>query len=618
MEAPIERIRLCWRALYGDKNSDTILEPFINELEESKHRVLDSRGADGLVDDLFWFKDAVVYSLYVDLFNKDFTGLTAKIDYLAELGVNCLWLLPILDSPMRDQGYDVRDYHAIRKELLGSQGNQAFHEFIEKAHNQGIRVVFDVPINHTSEEHSWFKSSLSNGSNNQENNNNDNMNIDNDINGEESNQFYIWNNDLSKYAQARIIFKGLCSSNWQDANHKSSLDSEEYNPPAQRFFHRFFPHQPDLNYRNSLVLIEMCRIFISWIERGIDGFRLDAIPYLWKEDGTNCENLQNTHILVKFMRAVVDYIRPGTLLLAEACQPPDQVVKYFGDAATGEECQAAYHFPVMPRIYRALAEQSSKSVIETLDRNCTPAIPPNAQWFTFLRCHDELTLEMVSPEERDYLFNHYCRDPSWSFREGEGISARLAELMDRDPKKIALAYSILLSLLGTPVLFYGDEFGKLNDQSFYEEMLSITGTADSRYYVRGRVSWEEIEKDLENPDSMASRIFNDLSRKIKTRGKFRCFGRGHLEMISDVPEVLDDGTEVSSHRAMVYKRSFVGEEKVVVINNLSDKECVFKIPFGNIESNSDALGDEVQIEFTDNDCTIIRLYAFQHHWINLE
>ncbi|MCX7279206.1 MAG: alpha-amylase family glycosyl hydrolase, partial [Burkholderiales bacterium] len=310
-----------------------------------------------------------------------------RLPYLQDLGVTCLWLLPILDSPMRDAGFDISDYTRIRSELVGGSDAAAqatFAEFLAEAHRRNIRVIFDVAMNHCSDQHHWFQEARKGPDN-------------------PYRDYFIWSDTTERYKEARIIFKGMMPSNW----HPLPED------PGTYFFHRFFDSQPDLNYRNPEVLLAMCRVLLFWVAQGVDGFRADAIPYLWKEEGTICENLPGTHTIIKFFRAVLDAVRPGTILLAEACQPPAEVVTYFGDS---DECQAAYHFPVMPRIYLALAQGSAKPIFDTLSTTFTPDIPADCGWFSFLRCHDELTLEMVTPEERKAIHAAYCLQPEWDFR----------------------------------------------------------------------------------------------------------------------------------------------------------------------------------------------------------
>ena len=487
-----------------------------------------------------WYKDAVVYSLYADLFNNDFAGLTQKLDYLHELGINCIWLLPVLDSPMRDAGFDISNYYQIRADLLDKSGKsadqQVFLQFLAEAHKKGIRVIFDISMNHTSDEHPWFVEASKSKDNPYRN-------------------YYIWSNNTDLYQDARIIFKGIESSNWEKKG-------DEY------FFHRFFNFQPDLNYRNPQVLLEMCRILHFWQAAGVDGFRADATPYIWKVDGTDCENLTETHLVVKFFRAMLDYFKPGTLLLAEACQQPAKVVEYMGN---DDECHAAYHFPLMPRIYKSIAMQNGNPIEETLSKAFTPELPAHGQWFTFLRCHDELSLELVyvTEEERKYIHQQYCLKPEWDFRLGEGISARLSELMQRDYRRILLAYSIILSLPGTPVIYYGDEFGKLNDETYYNEMIQLTGKDDTRFLVRGKINWNELAENLSDINSLSSKIYEKLKQMLHIRNQHKTFGRGKLEFIK-MPGF-------SNGQLLSFIRSYQDEEWLV-IHNLTDHVLPVTLP----------------------------------------
>jgi maltose alpha-D-glucosyltransferase/alpha-amylase len=529
----IKKLKSLWKQLYGNTYEHE-LSNFIHYIKNFKNNLNISPQPSE------WYKDAIVYSLYVDLFNENFVGLRQRLDYIQKLGVNCLWLLPVLDSPMRDAGFDIRNYKKIREELLGlspeaseEERMTVFKEFIEDAHQRNIRIIFDIAMNHTSEEHPWFVEAKKGKSN-------------------PFRDFYIWSANTDLYKDARIIFKGMETSNWEPAD-------DEY------FFHRFFSFQPDLNYRNPQVLIEMAKNLLFWLEKGVDGFRADAIPYLWKEDGTNCENLPQTHTIVKFFRATLDFVQPHTLLLAEACQKPIEVVKYFGD---GDECNAGYHFPLMPQIYKALALENGEPILYTLSKQVTPEIPDNAQWFTFLRCHDELSLELVYVTEQDRALIHqnYCHNPQWDFRKGEGISARLAELMKRNPDKIALAYSIMLTLPGTPIIYYGDEYGKLNDQAYYEEQIRKTKKDDTRFLVRGKIDWETLENDLETPNSFASQVFHKISKMVNIRKDIKAFGRGQIEWLE---ALKPDGTKNNS--LLVYIRK-TNEERFLIIQNLSSSK----------------------------------------------
>jgi len=529
----INRLKNSFQELYPLAPLEKI-EHFINELEQIRQKTPKCDHPD-------WYKDAIVYSLYVDLFNTDFSGLSEKLDYLQNLGVNCLWLLPILDSPMKDAGFDIKDYTKIRPDLFrlpdtasDDEQKEEFSKFLGQAHEKGIRVIFDIAMNHTSMEHPWFQESR--------------KGVDNPFR-----DYYIWNTDDNKYTEARLLFKGMCPSNWE-------LDEQS----GCYFFHRFFEFQPDLNYRKPEVLLAMSRNLAFWLQQGVDGFRADAIPYIWKEEGTNCENLPKTHTVVRFFRAVTDYLRPGTLMLAEACQKPHDVVDYI---KTGDECQAAYHFPLMPQMFKAIAMQNAEPVIHTLSPKITPLIPKSAQWFTFLRCHDELSLELVyvNEEDRAYIHKNYCHNTEWDFRVGEGISARLSELFQHNVKKIQLAYSMMLTLPGTPVIYYGDEFGKGNDEAYYQEMIKLSGKDDTRFLVRGKVDWELVEKQIHDKSSFEAKIYNGLSIMLQTRKRYSAFSRGEIIWQKHDNQAI-----------LAYRRRYQNED-LLIIQNLSDKESSYQM-----------------------------------------
>jgi len=571
----LNRISMHWREVYA-KQDDKLLSDFIDKLHVYRNEI------DFCEHEPEWYKDAIVYSLYVDLFNKDFSGLQNKLEYISDLGVSCLWLLPVLESPMKDAGFDISDYRKIRPSLFGDPGNDSqinhekFKAFLKDAHQKGLKVIFDIAINHISDEHIWFKEAVKSKDN-------------------QYKDYFIWNNDTELYKDARIIFKGLCDSNWEKFG-------DEY------YFHRFFEFQPDLNYRNPAVLIEMAENMIFWLKAGVDGFRADAIPYLWKEEGTDCENLPQTHSIVKFFRAVLDYVRPGTLLLAEACQKPREVVKYFGD---GDECNAGYHFPLMPQIFKSIAIGNKTPVSETLSLKVTPEIPESAQWFTFLRCHDELSLELVyvTEEDRKLIHEHYCRKPEWNFREGQGISARLAELMDHKQEKIKLIFSVMLTLPGTPVIYYGDEFGKSNDMDYYRQMIKMTGKDDTRFLVRGTINWEKLDKDLSDSDSFSYQIYSGIRNMIKTRKSLPQFGRGDIKWMSYTGE---NGIELSE--ILSYERNYENKT-IAVLCNLSDSEISLAgIPWLNDLSDRDLLGQ--QLIFNKEKTNLI-IPAFAYHWIRI-
>jgi maltose alpha-D-glucosyltransferase/alpha-amylase len=519
-------LRRLWNELYGGDHQDVLAEFLADTAALKSGLSLPSLEPE-------WYKDVVVYSLYVDLFNGTFEGLIDKLDYLQDLGISCLWLLPVLESPMRDAGFDISDYRKVRPDLVRDEGREpdaVFDELVAQAHRRGIAIIFDVALNHSSSDHPWFQSSK-------------------DDKRSRYRDFYIWSDTDELYREARIIFKGMMDSNWTRYG-------------DQFYFHRFFDTQPDLNYRNPRVLVEMTQTLLDWLARGIDGFRADAVPYLWKEAGTDCENLPKTHVIVKFFRAALDYLRPGAALVAEANQPPLEVAKYFGD---GDECTAAYHFPLMPRMFRALARADRTAITETLSPDFTPPIPQECQWFTFLRCHDELTLEMVTVEERKLIYDHYVQDPLWDFRQGEGISARLAPLLHDDPLRINLLNSLLLTLIGTPIIFYGDEIGKGNDLAYHELKVRETGYSDSRNLARGPLDWSQIATHLANPTTLASQVFFPLREMIAERRNHPSLSRGELTFL-----------DVEDHRVIAFWRTSDGD-RVTVLANLSGDEVAFTL-----------------------------------------
>jgi maltose alpha-D-glucosyltransferase/alpha-amylase len=371
-----------------------------------------------------WFKTAVFYEIHTRAFfdssddgSGDFRGLTQKLDYLQWLGIDCIWLLPFYPSPLRDGGYDIAQFKDVHPDY-GTLDD--FRVCVEQAHERGMRVIADLVMNHTSSEHPWFQESRSSADS-------------------PKRDWYVWSDDPTRYPDARIIFVDSETSNWT------------WDPVAgQHYWHRFFHHQPDLNYDNPEVREAMLDVLRFWLDLGLDGFRLDAVPYLYERDGTNCENLPETHAYLKRVRAEIDANYPDRVLLAEANQWPEDVVHYLGD---GDECHMAFHFPVMPRMFMAHRREEATPIYEILDR--TPPIPRTTQWGLFLRNHDELTLEMVTDEERDYMYEEYAKDPRMKLNLG--IRRRLAPLLEGGRDEIELMHAILFSLPGSPVLYYGDE-----------------------------------------------------------------------------------------------------------------------------------------------------------------
>lgn len=384
--------------------------------------------APGISHDPDWFRKAVFYEVLVRAFSDangdgsgDFSGLIERLDYLQWLGIDCLWIPPFYESPLRDGGYDISDYYSVLDEF-GTVSD--FKRLVAEAHARGLRVITDLPLNHTSDQHEWFQASRE------------------DPEGPYG-DFYVWSDTDELYSEARIIFVDTEESNWT------------FDPVRRQFFwHRFFSHQPDLNFENPKVVEAVYDVVRFWLDMGIDGFRADAIPYLVEEEGTNCENLPGTHDFLVALREMVDREYPGRVIIAEANQPPEEVVEYFG-SAEAPECHMCFHFPIMPRIFYALRDQRAQPLIDTMAT--TPRIPEGTQWGTFLRNHDELTLEMVTPEERQAMLGWYAPDPR--MRANVGIRRRLAPLLDNSRAEIELIHALLLALPGSPFLYYGDEIG---------------------------------------------------------------------------------------------------------------------------------------------------------------
>jgi maltose alpha-D-glucosyltransferase / alpha-amylase len=489
-----------------------------------------------------WFKRAVFYEVLVRSFNDsngdgqgDLPGLTAKLDYLAWLGVDCLWLPPFYTSPMRDGGYDVSSYTAIQPEF-GTLSD--FVEFVDEVHRRGMRVIIDFVMNHTSDQHPWFQASRE------------------DPQGPYG-DFYVWRDDDKGYSDARVIFVDTETSNWT------------YDPVRRQYFwHRFFSHQPDLNYANLQVQDAVLEELRFWLDLGIDGFRLDAVPYLFEEEGTNCENLPATHQFLQRIRTEVDRLYPDRVLLAEANQWPGDVVDYFGDAVEGDECHMAFHFPVMPRIFMAVRRESRYPISEIMAQ--TPEIPPNCQWGIFLRNHDELTLEMVTDEERDYMWAEYAKDPR--MKANIGIRRRLAPLLENDRNQLELFTALLLSLPGSPVLYYGDEIGMgdniwLGDRDGVRTPMHWTPDRNAGFSTcdPGRLFLPvimdpvygyqalNVEAELRNSTS----FLHWTRRMVEVRKQNPAFGLGSFTDLGG-----------SNPSVLAYVREF-GDDLVLCVNNLS-------------------------------------------------
>jgi maltose alpha-D-glucosyltransferase / alpha-amylase len=465
-------------------------------------------------DDPLWFKDAVIYQAHVRAFFDssndgvgDFRGLTQKLDYLQSLGVNALWILPFYPSPLRDDGYDIADYENIHP----SYGTlDDFDAFIEEAHRRDIRVITELVINHTSDQHPWFQTARRAPA------------------GSPERDFYVWSETKQKYQGVRIIFTDTETSNWS------------WDDTAKAYYwHRFFHHQPDLNFDNPAVLAAVFRVMRFWFDRGVDGMRLDAVPYLIEREGTICENLEETHEVLRHIRRELDASFRNRMLLAEANQWPADVRPYFGD---GDECHMAFHFPLMPRMFMAVRQEDRHPIVEILRQ--TPDIPENCQWAMFLRNHDELTLEMVTDEERDYMYQAYAADPQ--MRINVGIRRRLAPLLENSRRRIELLNSLLFSMPGTPVIYYGDELGMgdniyLGDRNGVRTPMQWTGDRNggfsradpARLYAPPVMDpvygYQAI--NVEAQERAQFSLLNWMKRMIGLRKQYTLFGRGTIEFL---------------------------------------------------------------------------------------
>ncbi|HET9904813.1 MAG TPA: maltose alpha-D-glucosyltransferase [Xanthobacteraceae bacterium] len=487
-----------------------------------------------------WYKDAIIYQLHVKAFFDsnddgigDFAGLTTRLDYLQDLGVTALWLLPFYPSPGRDDGYDIADYRRINPDF-GTLKD--FRRFMAEAKRRNLRVITELVINHTSDQHPWFKRARRSKP------------------WTDARNWYVWSDTDQKYLGTRIIFTDTEKSNWT------------WDPEAGAYYwHRFFSHQPDLNYDNPRVLWAVVQVMRRWLDMGVDGFRLDAIPYLCEREGTNNENLPETHAIIKKIRAELDSYAPGKLLLAEANQWPEDVSAYFGD---GDECQMAYHFPLMPRIYMAIAQEDRFPIADILRQ--TPDIPQNCQWALFLRNHDELTLEMVTDSERDYLWSTYAADPR--ARLNLGIRRRLAPLMDNDRRKIELMNSLLMSLPGTPILYYGDEIGMgdniyLGDRNGVRTPMQWTPDRNAGFSrcdpakLYAPVIMDPVygyqAVNVEAQSRSISSLLSWMKRLIAVRKSSPVFGRGTLSFIRP-----------KNRAVLAYLRQY-GSETILCVANLS-------------------------------------------------
>lgn len=486
-----------------------------------------------------WYQDAVFYELHVRAFYDDngdgigdFAGLTQKLDYLEWLGVDCLWLLPFYPSPLRDDGYDVSDFLSIAPSYGSTED---FRRLLDEAHRRGMRVIADLVLNHTSDQHAWFQAARRSPQ-------------------APTRHYYVWSDTDQKYAKARIIFIDTEKSNWT------------WDPEAQAYYwHRFFSHQPDLNYENPAVRQAMLEVMSFWLDHGLDGFRCDAVPYLFEREGTLCENLPETHVYLKDIRRQIDERYQGRILLAEANQWPSDVRPYFGE---GDEFHMAFHFPLMPRLFMGLRSEDRGPIIDMFKH--TPPIPDGCQWCLFLRNHDELTLEMCSGEERDYMYYAYARDPQ--MRRNIGIARRLAPLLDNDRRKIELLNSIVFTLPGSPIIYYGDEIGMgdnihLGDRNGVRTPMQWTpdrnagfSKADSSRLFLPLVAdsvygYQSI--NVEAQRQVPHSLLHWMRHMIAIRKQHQVFGRGTLEFLAP-----------SNEKILAYVREYEGDA-VLLVHNLA-------------------------------------------------
>ena len=502
-----------------------------------------------------WYKHAIIYQVHVRTFFDsnadgvgDFAGLAQRLDYLQELGVNAIWLMPFFPSPLRDDGYDISDYRSVNPNY-GSL--EDFKSFLSIAHQRGLRVIIEMVLNHTSDQHPWFQESRSSRDN-------------------PKRDWYVWSDTDSRYRETRIIFLDTEMSNWA------------WDPISKSYYwHRFFSHQPDLNYDNPAVQEEMWDVMKFWLELGVDGFRLDAVPYLIEREGTNCENLPETHAIIRDLRKRIDEQFPGTMLLAEANQWPADLRPYFGN---GDEFHMAFHFPLMPRMFMGLRLEDRKPITEILQQ--TPEIPSSCQWCLFLRNHDELTLEMVTDIERDYMYDIYARDKA--MRLNLGIRRRLAPLLDNDRRRIELMNGMLMSLPGTPIIYYGDEIG-MGDNIYLGDRNGVRTPMQWSGSWNGGFSTADPERLYSPPILNPVYGFpavNVLSQKrsphsllswmqhiLEIRRSTPVFGSGLIEFLYP-----------ANHRILAYVRQ-LGNETILVVNNLSSAAQAVELDLRRFKGN---------------------------------
>ena len=505
--------------------------------------------------DAVWYRDAVIYQVHVRAFQDsngdgigDFIGLTQRLDYLEQLGIDTLWLMPFFPSPLRDDGYDIADYYSVHP----SYGTlDDFKAFLNAAHQRNIRVVVELVLNHTSDQHPWFQESR--------------KSLDSP-----RRDWYVWSDTDTRYRGVRIIFVDTELSNWA------------WDPVSKSYYwHRFFSHQPDLNFDNPAVREEIWNVMKFWLEMGVDGFRLDAVPYLVEREGTSCENLPETHGVLKELRSKLDQQFPGKMLLAEANQWPADLIPYFGN---GDEFHMAFHFPLMPRMFMGVRLEDRKPITEILQQ--TPPIPDGCQWCLFLRNHDELTLEMVTDLERDYMYDEYARDRS--MRLNVGIRRRLAPLLENDRRRIELMNGLLMSLPGTPIIYYGDEIGMgdnvhLGDRNGVRTPMQWDGSWNADFsaadpenlysaLILNPVYGYQVVNVASQQRSPHS-LLSWMRRLIQVRKSNPVFGRGSIEFLYP-----------GNHRVLAFLRQ-LGNETVLAVNNLSSAAQAVELDLSRCKGN---------------------------------
>ena len=504
---------------------------------------------EGLEDDKYWYKDAIIYELHVKTFYDtavdgigDFKGLTLKLDYLRDLGVTAVWLLPFYPSPLRDDGYDISDYYGIHP-LYGDLKD--FKDFLHEAHARGIRVITELVINHTSDQHEWFKRARSSEE------------------GSRFHDFYVWSPTPDKFKDVRIIFKDFESSNWTFDHVANAY-----------YWHRFYSHQPDLNFDNPATQQAVFGVMDYWLKLGVDGLRLDAVPYLFEREGTNCENLPETHEFLKKLRSHIDANFENRMLLAEANQWPSDTASYFGN---GDECHMAFHFPLMPRLFMSVQMEDRFPIIDILEQ--TPPIPDSCQWGTFLRNHDELTLEMVTEEERDYMYRAYAKDKK--SRINLGIRRRLAPLLGNDRRKIELMNILLFTLPGTPTIYYGDEIGMgdnfyLGDRNGVRTPMQWSGDRNAGFskaspqklylpvIIDPQYHYEVV--NVENQQNDPSSLLSWMKKIIAMRKNFKALGRGKLEFLYPTNPKIISYIETYNDEVVLVAANLSGRPQHVDLN----------------------------------------------------